>query len=77
MRHTAASLAKIFDAAVPKTDNPQAYAALEQVRDRTFSFAYRLVRDLPKSAKHIDKMLVFLVQAQIEANMAILDHFKE
>ena len=76
MAHTAASLAKLFDAGVPKTNNPQAYAQLEQLRDRLFSTAYRLVRDLPDSP-HVTRMVTHLVQAQGQGNMAILDSFKQ
>lgn len=76
MRHTAASLKRLFDAGIPKTDNPQAYAQFEMLRDRLFSTAYRLVRDLPDSP-YITEMIKHFIQAQAYGNIVILDSFKE
>jgi len=76
MRHTAASLKKMFDEGIPLTDNIEAYKQYEMLRDRLFSTAYRLMKDMPDNS-HIDDMLKCLCAAQACGNLAITESFKE
>lgn len=76
MRYTARQLKEVFDAQIPTTDNAEAYRLFEMLRDRLFSTAYRLMRDLPDGSS-IGPMIASLCDAQRHGNSVILDSFKK
>lgn len=76
MSYTAAQLGEIFNKNVPKTKNPAEFDMLMKLRDRLFSVAYRLLRDLP-DGDEVEALVKGLVKAQRAGNALIQNRFKE